>query len=186
MPKGYTGRILHVDLTDERTWIEELPEVVYRRYLGGSALASYFLLRDMPPDADPLGPENLLVFTTSVINGTPVSGANRYTAAAKSPLTGGFGEAEAGGFWGPELKFAGYDGIVIHGAATKPVYLWINNVEAPDKPGAVEVRDASHLWGKGAQEVQTGLETELKEKRIRVLANRHCRRESRALCGAGQ
>lgn len=169
MPKGYTGRILHVDLTDERTWIEELPEVVYRRYLGGSALASYFLLRDMPPDADPLGPENLLVFTTSVINGTPVSGANRYTASAKSPLTGGFGEAEAGGFWGPELKFAGYDGIVIHGAATKPVYLWINNVEAPDKPGAVEIRDASHFWGKGAQEVQTGLETELKEKRIRVL-----------------
>ena len=100
MPKGYTGRILHVDLTDERTWIEELPEVIYRRYLGGSALASYFLLRDMPPDADPFGPENLLVFTTSVINGTPVSGANRYTAAAKSPLTGGFGEAERAVFGG--------------------------------------------------------------------------------------
>ena len=101
MAQSFTGKILHVDLTRGETWVEQLDEVLYRRYLGGSALASHFLLRDVKPGIDPLGPENPLVIMTSVINGLALSGANRYTAAAKSPLTGGFGEAEAGGYWGP-------------------------------------------------------------------------------------
>src|SRR3712207_6265146 len=97
MRHGYNGKILHVDLTESRWWIEEPGPVIYRTYLGGSALSSFFLLRDLPPGIDPLGPENKLIFMTSVINGLPLAGANRYSAAAKSPLTGGFGEGEAGG-----------------------------------------------------------------------------------------
>ncbi|MFN2200285.1 MAG: aldehyde ferredoxin oxidoreductase N-terminal domain-containing protein, partial [Caldilineaceae bacterium] len=74
MSTSYNGKILHVDLTDQRTWIEEPDEVIYRKYLGGSALSSYFLLRDLPIGVDPLGPDNLLMFMTSVMNGLPMSG----------------------------------------------------------------------------------------------------------------
>ncbi|MCB0094583.1 MAG: aldehyde ferredoxin oxidoreductase family protein [Caldilineaceae bacterium] len=162
MSQSYSGKILHVDLADQRTWVEELDESIYRRYLGGSALASHFMLRDIKPGIDPLGPENPLMFMTSIINGLPLSGANRYTAAAKSPLTGGFGEAEAGGYWGPELKRTGFDGIIVHGQSEKPVYLYIHD-------GECEFRDASHYWGKLAGEVQDGLEEELDDKRICVL-----------------
>jgi aldehyde:ferredoxin oxidoreductase len=162
MPKSYNGKILHVDLTEGRTWVEELDEKIYRRYLGGGALATYFMLRDMKPGIDPLGPDNLLIFMTSVINGLPLSGANRYTAAGKSPLSGGFGEAEAGGYWGPEFKRTGFDGAIIHGRASKPVYLYVHD-------GECEIRDASHYWGKLADEVQEGLEEELGDSRITVL-----------------
>src|SRR5574337_365178 len=122
-----TAKLLHVDLTTRQTGVEEVPETVVRKYLGGGALASYILLRDMPTGVDPLGPDNVLVFMTSVINGLSLSGTNRYTAAAKSPLTGGYGESEAGGWWGPELRAAGWDGLVIRGASKTPVYLWIKD-----------------------------------------------------------
>ena len=91
MPTAYNGKILHVDLSSGRTWDEVLPDAIYRRYLGGSALASYLMLRDIPAHVDPLGPDNKLILMTSVTNGLPLSGCNRYTAAGKSPLTGGFG-----------------------------------------------------------------------------------------------
>jgi len=162
MASGLTGKLLHVDLTTRQTRVEEIPETVLRQHLGGGALACWLLLRDMPPGVDPLGPDNLLVFMTSVINGLSLSGSNRYTAAAKSPLTGGYGEAEAGGWWGPELRSAGYDGIAVRGRADAPVYLWI-------KDGQVEFRDARAYWGKLSGEVQEGLEQELGDKRIRVL-----------------
>jgi aldehyde:ferredoxin oxidoreductase len=116
----------------------------------------------MPPGVDPLGPENRLIFTTSVINGLSLSGTNRYTAAAKSPLTGGYGESEAGGWWGPELRAAGYDGIAVRGQAESPTYLWIKDAQ-------VEFRDARPYWGQLSGEVQDGLERELGDKRIRVL-----------------
>ena len=87
MPNGYNGRILRVNLTAGTTSVETPDETTYRRYLGGGGLASYFLLREVPPGADPFGPENKLILMTSVINGVPFSGANRYLAAAKSPLT---------------------------------------------------------------------------------------------------
>ena len=87
MPTAYNGKILHVDLSSGRTWDEELPDAIYRRYLGGSALASYLMLRDIPAHIDPLGPENKLILMTSVTNGLPLSGCNRYTAAGKSPHT---------------------------------------------------------------------------------------------------
>src|SRR3989442_7735030 len=132
---GTTAKLLPVNLSTRETRAEIPPETVVRKYLGGGALASYILLRDMPAGVDPLGPDNVLVFTTSVINGLSLSGTNRYTAAAKSPLTGGYGESEAGGWWGPELRAAGWDGVVIRGQAESPVSLWI-------KDGQVELRDA--------------------------------------------
>lgn len=157
MPKAYHGKILYVDLTEEKWWTEELDDIVYRKYLGGGPLATYFMLREMEPGIDPLSPENLLIFMTSVINGLPLSGANRYTAAAKSPLTGGFGESEAGGFWGAEFKRTGFDGLIIHGRAAKPVYLYIHDREC-------EFYDASQYWGQLAGEVQDGLEDEIGNK----------------------
>ena len=123
MTVGITGKLLHVDLTTRETRTEALPETLMRKYLGGGALAAHILLRDLRPGVDPLGPDNVLVFMASVINGLSLSGTNRYTAAAKSPLTGGYGESEAGGWWGPELRAAGHDGVMIRGRSEKPVYL---------------------------------------------------------------
>ncbi len=162
MAAGITGRLLHVDLTTRQTRVEEVPEILLRKYLGGGALACHVLLRDMPAGVDPFGPDNVLVLMTSVLNGLSLSGTNRYTAAAKSPLTGGYGESEAGGWWGPELRAAGWDGVVIRGQADSPVYLWI-------KDGQVEFRDARPYWGQLSGDVQDGIEQELGDKRVRVL-----------------
>ncbi len=96
MPKGYNGKILRVDLTAGRIWEETPEERVYRLYMGGSALALYYLLRELKPGTDPLSPENLLVFTSSVLSGAPVAGVPRYTVAARSPLTGLLGRPRRG------------------------------------------------------------------------------------------
>jgi aldehyde:ferredoxin oxidoreductase len=157
-----TAKVLHVDLSTRQTRVEELSETLVRKHLGGGALAAHILLRDLPAGVDPLGPDNVLVFMTSVINGLSLSGTNRYTAAAKSPLTGGYGESEAGGWWGPELRAAGWDGVVIRGQSPTPVYLWIKDAQ-------VEFRDASAHWGQLSGEVQDGIEAELGDKRVRVL-----------------
>ncbi len=159
---GFAGKILHVDLTTGSLDIEEPPEERYRTYLGGSALGLYYLLKNTPAGADPYGPENTLAFMLSGTTGAPVAGQSRCTVVAKSPLTGAVGDSQAGGFWPAELKFAGFDGIVIRGISPKPVYLWI-------KEGKAELRDASHLWGKTTNEVDGILEEELDDARIEVL-----------------
>ena len=159
--KPYHGKILRVDLTKGELKTEILAENLYRKYLGGSSLASYFLLKELKKGVDPLGPENMLVFTCSVVTGTTVPGASRFTAAAKSPLTGGFAEAEAGGWWAPELKWAGYDAIIIKGVSPKPVYLWIHNDQ-------VELRAAEHLTGRDTGEVEQIIREELKDPKIRI------------------
>src|SRR2546422_4302649 len=125
MASGVTAKVLHVDLSARQTRVEEIPEVTIRKYLGGGALACHLLLRDMPAGVDPLGPDNMLVFMTSVINGLSLSGTNRYTAAAKSPLTGGYGESEAGGWWGPQLGAAGVDGVAGRRPAGQPASPWV-------------------------------------------------------------
>jgi aldehyde:ferredoxin oxidoreductase len=137
---GYNGKILRVDLTKENISVEEPNEVFYRRYMGGRALALYYLLNEMKPGVDPLGPDNLLIFAPSVITGAPVQGLSRFSVASKSPLTESYGEAEAGGDWGPWLKFSGFDAVVVKGKAKKPVYLWLHD-------GKAEIRDASKVWG---------------------------------------
>jgi len=162
MVYGYNGKILHVDLTTGDLSVEEPGEVFYRKYLGGSALAMHYLFKDMPAGVDPLGPENVLVVALSVLTGAAVSGQSRVTITAKSPLTGAVGDSQGGGFWPAELKFAGFDAIVIKGKSPKPVYLWINE-------GSFELRDAAHLWGKITGEVEKAIRDELGDKRVQVL-----------------
>jgi len=162
MPYGFHGRILHVDLTNGTLDVETPDEGFYRRYMGGSALAMHYILREVPPGADPLGPENVLVLAGSVLTGAPVSGQSRLTAVARSPLTGAIGDSQCGGFFPAELKFAGFDAIVVRGRAEKPVYLWVHDGEA-------ELRDAAHLWGKVTGEVEDLIEAELGEKKVQVL-----------------
>jgi aldehyde:ferredoxin oxidoreductase len=135
MVDGYSGRILRVNLTEGKTWVDEKPDSFYRRYLGGNGFIAYYLLHEMPAGVDPLGPDNLLIFATGTITGLPIAGAGRSSVGCKSPLTGGYGSADVGGYFGAELKQAGYDAVVVQGKAAKPVYLWIN-------AGEVEIRDA--------------------------------------------
>jgi aldehyde:ferredoxin oxidoreductase len=158
---GYWNKILHVSLGDRRTWIEEPGDEFFRRYAGGRGLIAHYLLEYVPKAADPLGPDNILVFAPGVITGAPVPGAGRHSVGAKSPLTGAFGESESGGYWGAELKRAGWDAIVVHGVSASPVYLWIND-------SAVEFRDAAHLWGRITGEVDEAIVEELGDPRIRV------------------
>ncbi len=159
---GYAGKILRVDLTTGALDVEQPSEELYRTYLGGSALGLYYLLKNTPAGADPYGPENTLSFMLAGPTGAPVAGQSRCTVVAKSPITGGAGDSQAGGFWPAELKFAGFDGIVVRGISPKPVYLWINKGEA-------ELRDASHLWGDTTLEVEQALKTELEDDRIEIL-----------------
>ena len=161
MGKGYNGKILRVDLSEQKIQIEEPDEYIYRTYLGGAALAAYYLLKELPRGIDPLSPENILVVTCSVITGTNIPGASRFTVAAKSPLTWGYGESEAGGWWAPEFKRTGYDAIIITGKASRPVYLWIHD-------GIAEIRDASGIWGKVTGESQQAIRDELGDNRIRI------------------
>ena len=161
MPFGYNGKILHINLTDGTWEVEEPLEAWYRTYMGGSAFASYYLLKMLKPGIDPLSPENVMVFSASVVTGAPISGWNRYTVAAKSPLTHCFGESEAGGYFGPELKFAGYDAIVIQGKSPHPVYLYIHN-------GQVEIRDAKDVWGLDNWDTLHKIQDETGDKRVRV------------------
>ncbi|MBA7627738.1 putative oxidoreductase YdhV [subsurface metagenome] len=161
MPYGYTGNILHVDLSSKKHWIEHPPENFYRTYWGGKALALYYMLKEMKPHTDPLSPDNLLIFAPSVITGTPAPAIPRYTVCAKSPLTGAEGEAEAGGWWGPELKKASFDAIIIKGSSSTPVYLSI-------KDGKIKIKDAAHLWGKDTGETQRIIKEELADDKIRI------------------
>lgn len=162
MPYGYHGKILHVNLTTSEVIVEEPDEQFYRTYMGGSAMGVYYLLKHTPPGTDPLAPENTLALMLSVVTGVPISGQSRMTAVARSPLTHTVGDSQCGGFWPAELKFAGFDGIVIHGRAETPVYLWIHNGEA-------ELRDAAHLWGRTTYDVQTVLLDEVGDHRAEVL-----------------
>ena len=161
MANGYWNKVLHVNLTDRSTWIEEPGDEIYRRLVGGRGFIARYLLQYVPEGADPLSPENVLIFAPGVMTGVPLPGAGRHSVGAKSPLTGGFGESESGGFWGAELKKAGWDGIVVHGASETPVYLWINE----DK---VEFREAGHLWGMTTGECEEAIVTELGDPRIRT------------------
>lgn len=161
MPYGYHGKILHVNLNDSSYEIEEPSENFYRTYVGGGGLGAYYLLNDLKPGTDPLGADNILVVSLSVVTGAPLSGFSRYTIAAKSPLTGGFAETEAGGYFGPELKFSGYDAVVIKGKALNPAYLWI-------KDGKVEIRDAADVWGLENGDALDRIREEVGEPKARV------------------
>jgi len=113
MNNCFTGKILRINLDKETTSSETIEETFYRCHFGGRGLISYILLNELEPKIDPLGPKNKLVFACGPVTGAPVSGSGRNSVGAKSPLTGAYGEAEAGGFWGAELKQAGFDAIIV-------------------------------------------------------------------------
>jgi aldehyde:ferredoxin oxidoreductase len=165
MSFGYHRRILRVNLTDGQITAETPDDVFYRRYLGGAGLIAYYLLKEVPPGTEPLGPENRLIFACGPLTGAPLAGSGRNAIGARSPLTGAMGEADVGGFWGAELKAAGFDAIVVEGQAASPVYLWVHDGEA-------ELRDASHLWGLENKPTHAAIREELGQRRARI-----------ALCG---
>lgn len=161
MPYGYNGKILRVNLTSRQVSTEEPDEDFYRRYMGGRGFIGYYLLNELQPGVEPLGPDNKLIFATGVITGGRIGGSGRNSVGAKSPLTNGYGEAEAGGYWGPELKRAGYDAIICEGKSEKPVYLWLGG-------GEPELKDASHLWGKTTLETEEAIKQELNDRNIKT------------------
>lgn len=165
LPGGYMGRILRVDLTTGLLRDENLPEEpLLRKFIGGQALASYILLRELPLDAKPYGRENKVVMMTGPITGTGFTpGGTKVTAVYLSPLTNHtLGRGAASGFWAVYLKAAGYDGVIIEGAASNPTYLFINE-------GKPELRDAGRVWGKGALETEDLLRAEVGLKDARVM-----------------
>ncbi len=139
---GYHGAVLHIDLSAKRTWVETPDDKFWRIYGGGGLLATAYLLRDTPPGIDAFDPANLLILTSSVMAGHPYAGLARFTAAAKSPLTGGIGETRCEGPFGMALKRSGTDAIIIHGAASAPTYVLIEAAT-----GTVTFHDATTLWG---------------------------------------
>ena len=160
---GYWNRILRVNLSDGSHLVEELDDDFMRTYLGGRSLGLFYLLKETAPHIDPLSPDNLLILANGAITGAPGPAIPRFTAVAKSPLTGGLAASEAGGFWGPELKFTGYDALIVEGKSEKPVYLWITDT-------SVEIKPADSIWGKGAKPAQEAIREEVGEKRARVLS----------------
>ena len=155
------GKILRVNLTDGKVTKEQLDENVARKFIGGRGLGVKILFEELKPGIDPLGPETKLVVATGVLTGIPFPGNSCHSVMSKSPLTHIWGEAHAKGFFGPELKFAGYDAIIVEGRADTPVYLWIHDEEA-------EIKDASHLWGKLTREVQKIIKEDVKDDRAQV------------------
>ncbi|MAG36218.1 MAG: aldehyde ferredoxin oxidoreductase, partial [Dehalococcoidia bacterium] len=147
MARGYMGKILNVDLSTGRMHDETVDESLWRDFLGGYGIGAKLLYDRMAPGVDPLGPDNLLGFFTGPLTGTPCIEGNRFVVVCKSPLTDTWGDANCGGTFGPQLKFAGYDGILFSGIAEKPVYLAIED-------GQAELRDATFLWGEDANETE--------------------------------
>lgn len=140
MDFGYAGKILHVDLSSRKVWKESLDEEMARTYVGGRGINARLLWDGVKADTDPLGPENLLVFGAGPLIGTTAPTGSRTSLAFRSPLTNRYAKGSGGGFWGAQLRFAGYDHLVIHGAAETPVYILIDN-------DRIEIRDAAKLCG---------------------------------------
>lgn len=159
--KGYAGKILRVNLTTGSIGTEVPPESFYRKYFGGTGFITYYLLKELPKGIDPLGPENILIFALGPMTGHPLPGSGRNSVGAKSPLTGGIGFSEAGGFWGAELKRAGFDAIIVEGRSEKPCYIVIRD-------GQAEIRDGNAIWGKTTGEVEDIIKKELADEHIRV------------------
>ena len=158
---GYMGRIGFVDLTTGKIREEKLDERLAFDFIGGYGLGARILFERQKKGSDPLGPENILGFTTGPLTGTKTPTGGRYMAVCKSPLTGGWGDANSGGFFGSELKSAGWDAIFVSGIASSPKYLVVTD-------DRMELRDASHLWGKDTIETEAILGQELSAPKIRI------------------
>jgi len=161
---GYAGRILRVNLSNGKTQVTPLSEEYAKKYIGGIGLGMRLLIENSKPGTEPFSPENPLILTTGPFSGTMApTGGNGHAFVSKSPLTNGVGEAKSHGFFGAELKRAGYDAVIMENASKKPVYLWIDD-------DSIQLMDAKHLWGKSPQETEETIREELGDYYIRVAA----------------
>jgi len=160
-PGGYNLKLLRIDLSSKNIKIEKLDEDFCRRYLGGTGFIAHYLMKEVDPKTDPLGPKNKLIFAAGPITGIALPGSGRHAVGAKSPLSGGIAKCEAGEWWGSQFKRSGFDILIIEGKDKKPVYLWI-------KDGKAEIKDADHIWGKETKETQEIIRSELEDKKVRV------------------
>jgi aldehyde:ferredoxin oxidoreductase len=147
---GWIGKILRVNLSSGGIAVQDIDTGLARQFLGSRGLAAKLLYDELDPDCDPLGPDNKLIFGTGPLTGTGATLSGRYTVSCKSPLTDGIGCANSGGYFGPEMKFAGFDLIVIEGRASVPAYLWVID-------GRAELRNAEHIWGKTTYETEDAI-----------------------------
>ena len=154
---SFTGKILRVDLSDGTLQTVQIPEPVYEAVLAGKGLEAWYLYKHIPPGADPLGPDNILGFAAGALCGTGAFLTGRWTVACKSPLTGGWGDANCGGLFAPAIKQCGYDAIFISGVSQTPVYLFCDGKRT-------ELRDASPYWGLDATETELALHRDLDDK----------------------
>ena len=158
---SWAGKILRVDLTAGTVKSERLNMDWARAYLGSRGLGSKYLVSEVDPKVDPLSPDNKIIWATGPLTGTMASTGGRYTVITKSPLTGAIACSNSGGYWGAELKMAGWDMVIFEGKSPKPVYLYINDDVA-------ELRDAAHLWGKSVWETEPLIRKSLQDPLIRV------------------
>jgi len=161
MSYGYMGKVLWVNLTSGKIHEENIPDSMYEKYLSGVGLAARILYDRIPKDADPLGPHNILAFTAGALCGTGALFMGRWIVSGKSPLTGGWGDANCGGFLAPEIKRCGYDAIFFTGISPKPVYLRVVNRKK-------ELVDASHLWGLDIVETEEKIKAESGDPKTQV------------------
>ena len=158
----WNRKIAYIDLSSGKIAQKPIPKEMRTLYLGGRGIDMYLLYNHIQPKTDPLSPENVLLVGAGLLGGIPCLGSGRCDIAARSPLTGAVGDSNIGGFFGPELRFTGFDHLVITGRAEKPVYLWVSD-------GEIEVKDASHLWGKDTFETQTAIRSDQADEEIKSL-----------------
>ena len=158
---GYTGKILRIDLTERDVKISELERGLAAGFLGGRGFNSKGLYDEVPAGTDPLGPDNKLFISTGPLVGTTFPTASRFNISAKSPQTGILGDSNAGGHLAPEIKFAGYDQIVLEGRSREPVYVFVDDDE-------ISFRDASHLWGMDVYEADEAIRSDLGDRRVQT------------------
>jgi aldehyde:ferredoxin oxidoreductase len=159
--KGIAGRLLRINLSTRKIATEDIPFPWIQKYLGGRGLAARYYYEEIDPGVDPLSPENKLIFMNGIMTGVPAFGSTKSYIVAKSPLTGHYSVTNAGGYFGAHLKWAGYDGIIIEGRASSPVYISIMD-------GNVEIRDASSFWGMKTAEAQDAIREEVGDRRASV------------------
>ncbi len=172
---GWMGTILRVDLSSGKVTKAPLTEKLAYNFVGGRGINSKILYDETGSETDPLGPGNVFIIGTGPTSGTIGLGNGRFTVTAKSPLTGILGDASGGGHFGAEVKFAGYDHVVITGKSKKPVYLFINDDE-------VVIKDASHLWGKTTWEATDMIRAEMGDEFIKTLSIGPARGKSGQIC----
>jgi aldehyde:ferredoxin oxidoreductase len=161
MAGGYAGKMGFVNLTKGEIEIETLDEELARDFIGGQGIGARILFERQKKGVDPLGPESYLGFTTGPLTGTKVPTGGRYMAVCKSPLTGGWGDANSGGFFGAELKAAGWDAIFVTGVASSPKYITVSD-------DRIEIKDAAHLWGQDTIDTEKSIQKDTGDKKIRT------------------